>query len=82
MGGMQVMAAIQESGPLTRRLFALAYAQKLAALRSGDMSGGRLGGLWDTLVFSKVRARLGGVHLIVMLPIGGRRQASVPLCPD
>lgn len=56
----QVLAAINDSGPLARRLFAVAYAQKRAALRAGDMSGGRMGALWDRLVFSKVRARLGG----------------------
>lgn len=70
----KVMAAIQESGPVARKLFGIAYAQKLAAIRAGDMSGGRMGGLWDALVFSKVRARLGGrVRLLVTgaSPISG-----------
>ncbi len=45
---------------MSRKLFAAAYAQKRAALRAGDLSGGRLGAFWDALVFSKIRARLGG----------------------
>lgn len=59
-GAAQVLAAINDSGPVARRLFAMAYAQKKAALKAGDMNGGRMSPLWDRLVFSKVRARLGG----------------------
>lgn len=37
-----------------------AYASKRAALEGGDPRGGRWAPLWDRLVFSKVRAKLGG----------------------
>lgn len=37
-----------------------AYASKKAALEAGDLSGGRWAPLWDRLVFSKIRAKLGG----------------------
>jgi hypothetical protein len=57
---LQVMGAITQSSPVTRRLFHLAYESKRTALKRGDLSGGRFGPLWDRLVFSKVRARLGG----------------------
>ena len=56
----QVMQAVQESGFVSRRLFEAAYASKKAALKAGDLSGGRMGPFWDRLVFSKVKARLGG----------------------
>jgi long-chain acyl-CoA synthetase len=49
-----------QGNAVSRKLFAAAYAQKRAALRAGDLSGGRLGAFWDALVFSKIRARLGG----------------------
>ena len=32
----------------------------LSWLQRGDLSGGRLGPFWDKLVFSKVKARVGG----------------------
>lgn len=54
------MGAIAQSSPVTRKLFHFAYESKRAALKQGDLSGGRFGPLWDRLVFSKVRARLGG----------------------
>jgi long-chain acyl-CoA synthetase len=57
---MQVMQAVQESGFVSRRLFEAAYASKKAALKAGDLSGGRMGPFWDRLVFSKIKARLGG----------------------
>lgn len=59
----QVRATIEQGNPLARRLFAAAYAQKQAALRAGDLSGGRMGPFWDRLVFSKIAARLGGMLL-------------------
>ena len=57
---VQVMQAVQESSFVSRRLFEAAYASKLAALKAGDLSGGRMGPFWDRLVFSKIKARLGG----------------------
>jgi long-chain acyl-CoA synthetase len=57
---LQVMGAIAQSSPVARKLFHLAFESKRAALKQGDLSGGRFGALWDRLVFSKVRARLGG----------------------
>lgn len=56
----QVKATIEQGNPIARRMFGLAYAQKQAALRAGDLSGGRMGPFWDRLVFSKIAARLGG----------------------
>ena len=62
--GRQVMATLQESSVVSRKLFETAYAQKKAALKAGDLSGGRLGPFWDRLVFSKIRARLGGALFV------------------
>ena len=56
----RVMANVRAGNPLARRLFAAAYASKKAALLAGDASGGRFGALWDRLVFSKIKARVGG----------------------
>ena len=56
----RVMGTIRAGNPVARRLFAMAYASKRAALEQGDLSGGRFGGFWDRLVFSKIKARLGG----------------------
>ena len=56
----RVMGAIRSGNPLSRKLFEKAYAYKKAALQRGDLSGGHFGPLWDKLVFSKVKARLGG----------------------
>ena len=56
----RVMATIRAGNPVTRALFDRAFASKRAALQQGTMSGGRFGPFWDRLVFSKVKARLGG----------------------
>ncbi len=61
-GRAQVMQAVQEGGFVSRRLFEAAYASKKAALKAGDLSGGRMGPFWDRLVFSRVKARLGGAR--------------------
>jgi long-chain acyl-CoA synthetase len=56
----KVMATIRSGNAVSRSVFNMAYASKKAALDAGDLSGGRLGPLWDRLVFSKIRARVGG----------------------
>ena len=56
------MAAVAEGSVVSRKLFETAYAYKKAALQAGDLSGGRFGPFWDRLVFSKVKARLGGAR--------------------
>ena len=54
------MQAVREGSTVSRKLFETGYAYKKAALQRGDLSGGRFGPFWDQLVFSKVKARLGG----------------------
>ncbi|GBF98979.1 hypothetical protein Rsub_11565 [Raphidocelis subcapitata] len=56
----RVTAGVAAGGPVARALFWRAYASKKAALEAGDPTGGRWAPLWDALVFSKVRAKLGG----------------------
>ena len=53
---------IRAGNPVARGLFNTAYAHKKAALDAGDLTGGRFGAFWDALVFSKIRARLGGAR--------------------
>ena len=57
----RVMNTINSGNPVSRSLFHRAYASKKAALERGDLSGGRFGPFWNALVFSKIKARLGGV---------------------
>ena len=59
----RVTATIQASNPISRKLYETAYASKKAALDRGDLTGGRMGAFWDKLVFSKIRARIGGEAL-------------------
>ncbi|EFN52377.1 hypothetical protein CHLNCDRAFT_32504 [Chlorella variabilis] len=71
----KVMAQIQAANPVSRALFNTAYQYKLAALQRGDLSGGRLGPFWDRLVFSKIKARVGGeVRLLT--------SGASPISPD
>eukprot|EP00878_Enallax_costatus_P000737 GHUV01000851.1.p1 GENE.GHUV01000851.1~~GHUV01000851.1.p1 ORF type:complete len:760 (+),score=146.74 GHUV01000851.1:92-2281(+) len=56
----RVMATMREANPVKRSLFERAFNSKRAALEAGDMSGGRWAPLWDRLVFSKIRDRVGG----------------------
>ena len=67
------MSGIRESDVVTRQLFAVAYASKKAALDKGDMSQARLGFLYDRLVFSKLKEKLGGK---VEYLITGRRHIT------
>jgi len=57
----RVMSTINAGNPVSRSLFQRAFAYKRAALERGDLSGGRFGPFWDSLVFSKIKARLGGI---------------------
>ncbi|KAF5826297.1 hypothetical protein DUNSADRAFT_3709 [Dunaliella salina] len=54
------MAQVRSSSPLARALFERAYAHKKACMLQGDPVGGRWGRFYDALVFSKIKARLGG----------------------
>ncbi len=65
----RVMGTVRAGNPVARRLFSMAYASKCAALEQGDLTGGRFGAFWDRLVFSKIKARLGGIAIIPM-PLG------------
>ena len=56
----KVLAQIEGANPIARRLFWTAYNSKKSAMLAGDLSGGKLAPLWDRLVFSKIRAKLGG----------------------
>ncbi len=55
-----LLPGIREANPIARALFERGYAYKKAALEAGDLSGGRFGPFWDRLVFSKIRAKVGG----------------------
>mmetsp|Transcript_11365 Transcript_11365/g.28825 ORF Transcript_11365/g.28825 Transcript_11365/m.28825 type:complete len:526 (+) Transcript_11365:576-2153(+) len=56
----KINAGIKESGIVTRSLFSAAFSSKKTAVMSGDFEGGRWGKFWDWLVFSKLKAKLGG----------------------
>jgi long-chain acyl-CoA synthetase len=57
----RVLGQVRQGSAVARRLFEAAYGHKRAALARGDLSGGGIAGaFWDALVFSKVRAKLGG----------------------
>jgi hypothetical protein len=61
----KITQTIQTGGGLKRWLFHTAYSSKLSALRS-PTAPALTHALWDRLVFSKVKARLGGrVRLLV-----------------
>lgn len=57
----RVLGQVRQGSAVARRLFEAAYSSKRAALERGDSGGGGIAGaFWDALVFSKVRAKLGG----------------------
>eukprot|EP00197_Chlamydomonas_leiostraca_P002909 CAMPEP_0202857292 /NCGR_PEP_ID=MMETSP1391-20130828/295_1 /ASSEMBLY_ACC=CAM_ASM_000867 /TAXON_ID=1034604 /ORGANISM="Chlamydomonas leiostraca, Strain SAG 11-49" /LENGTH=690 /DNA_ID=CAMNT_0049536077 /DNA_START=146 /DNA_END=2218 /DNA_ORIENTATION=- len=56
----RVMAQVRGGSAITRTLFEHAYEHKKAALARGDPVGGRWGKFYDALIFSKIRAKLGG----------------------
>ena len=56
----RVMNTIDSGNPVSRALFYRAFSSKQAAVKTGDLSGGSFGAFWDRLVFSKIKARLGG----------------------
>lgn len=51
----KLMLTIDQSPPIRRKLFHTAFAAKQAALKKGESTP-----IWDKLVFSKTKARLGG----------------------
>jgi len=59
----RLRAQVQEAGGLKEKLFKTAYAAKLGGLREGTYQHG----LWDRLVFSKIKQRVGldRVRLII-----------------
>ena len=61
----KVLAQIESANPIARKLFWTAFHSKKSAIESGDLSGGKLAPLWDRLVFSKIRAKLGGNVLLL-----------------
>ena len=74
----RVNATIQASNPISRKLFETAYNYKKAALDRGDLTGGRMAGFWDKLVFSKIKARIGGVaHFVVCFPLTGLKWSFI-----
>lgn len=79
-----VRKKLEAKGGLSRRLFDIAYGRRLAAI-NGSWFGAwgleRL--LWDILVFSRVRAVLGG-HIRFLLsggaPLSGDTQRFINIC--
>jgi long-chain acyl-CoA synthetase len=56
----RVMATIRSGSPITRMLFERAYAYKKECLLRGDPKGGRWGAFYDAIIFSKIKAKVGG----------------------
>lgn len=80
---MQVMHEVASSNPVSRGLFRAAFNSKRAAIDRGDGSGGAFAPLWNTLVFSKVKAKLGGrVRLLTTgaSPISPEVMAFLRVC--
>jgi long-chain acyl-CoA synthetase len=80
---MQVLQEVSASNPISRAIFNMAFNGKKAALASGNASGGTLAPLWNSLVFSKVKAKLGGrVRLLTTgaSPIAAEVMAFLRVC--
>jgi long-chain acyl-CoA synthetase len=71
----KVMAQIEAANPVARRLFWTAYNYKKANILRGDLTGGAMAPVLDRLVFSKIRAKLGGQ--VRMMSSG-----ASPISPD
>eukprot|EP00798_Chlamydomonas_sp_ICE-L_P032544 gene32544-17261_t len=56
----RVMGTIRSGSTVTRMMFERAYAYKKACLAKGDPVGGRWGMFYDKLIFSKIKAKVGG----------------------
>ena len=69
------MQEVAAANPVSRSLFNAAFRSKRAAIARGDASGGLAAPLWNTLVFSKVKAKLGG--RVRLLTTG-----ASPISPD
>ena len=76
----KVLATIEQAGGTSKTLFDWAYAAKKEKLDSGANPEH---GLWDTVVFSKLRAKLGGrVRFIVTgsAPISANVYQFLQMC--
>jgi len=61
----KVMAQIESSSIVAKKLFWTAFEYKKSHILKGDLRGGALAPLFDALVFSKIRAKLGGkIHML------------------
>lgn len=56
----RIKATVEGGGFIKRKLYEMAYARQLSAVRSPPTGAGAIArsGIWDTLVFSKVKAKL------------------------
>jgi long-subunit acyl-CoA synthetase (AMP-forming) len=82
-GLLQVLHEVGNSNPVSRSLFHTAFNSKRAALAAGKASGGSFAPLWNSLVFSKVKAKLGGrVRLLTTgaSPISADVMAFLRVC--
>lgn len=80
---MQVLQEVANANPISRALFHMAFNSKRAALTAGNASGGSFAPLWNSLVFSKVKAKLGGrVRLLTTgaSPISADVMAFMRVC--
>ncbi|TKY47863.1 Long chain acyl-CoA synthetase 8 [Spatholobus suberectus] len=79
-----VLKKVEEKGGLVKNLFHLAYQRRLTAVKGSWLGAWGLEKLvWDTIVFKKIRAALGG-HLRYMLcgaaPLSRDSQYFINIC--